>query len=57
MAEDMRTALQAPAIGQKFNGFLQEPGVMSTEEFRGLVKADADVAGALIRSHQIRLDQ
>jgi tripartite-type tricarboxylate transporter receptor subunit TctC len=57
MAEDMRKALQAPAVVQKFNAFLQEPGVMSTEEFRGLVNADVEVDGALIRSHQIRLDQ
>jgi tripartite-type tricarboxylate transporter receptor subunit TctC len=57
MAEDVRKALQAPTVVQKFNGFLQEPGVMTTAEFRGLVKADVEVAGALIRSHQIRLDQ
>lgn len=56
MAADMRKALQTPELIQKFNGFYQEPGVMTVEEFQGLVKADIEVEGGLITSHKIRIE-
>lgn len=57
MGADMRKALQTPEMVQKIHGFYQEPGVMSVEAFQALVKSDDEVLGALIRSHQIRLEQ
>ncbi|WP_051952546.1 Bug family tripartite tricarboxylate transporter substrate binding protein [Xenophilus azovorans] len=57
LGADMRAALQAPELVQKINGFYQEPGLMSVEEFQALVKRDDTYAGGMIRAHQIRLEQ
>jgi tripartite-type tricarboxylate transporter receptor subunit TctC len=56
MGADMRKALQAPELVSKLNGFYQEPGQMSIEEFQALVNADDEMAAKLIRAHQIRLE-
>lgn len=56
MSSDMRKALQAPELVQKMNGYYQEPGAMSAEEFQAMVKSDVENLGALIRTHGIRLE-
>lgn len=56
MSSDMRKALQAPELVQKMNGYYQEPGAMSTEEFQAMVRSDVENLGALIRMHGIRLE-
>ncbi|MDM0058833.1 Bug family tripartite tricarboxylate transporter substrate binding protein [Variovorax fucosicus] len=56
MSSDMRKALQAPELVQKMNGYYQEPGAMSVEEFQVLVKSDVENLGELIRTHGIRLE-
>lgn len=56
LSSDIRKALQTPELVQKLNGFFQEPGLMSVEEFQAMVKKDDEAAGALIRAHQIRLE-
>jgi tripartite-type tricarboxylate transporter receptor subunit TctC len=57
LSADMRRALQEPALVQKINGFHQEPGLMSVEDFQAMVRRDDEAAAALIRAHQIRLEQ
>lgn len=57
LGADMHKALQTPELVQKINGFYQEPGLMSVEEFQALVKKDDEYAGSMIRAHQIRLEQ
>lgn len=56
LSTDIRKALQAPDLVQKLNGFFQEPGLMTVEEFQTMVKQDDEAAGTLIRAHQIRLE-
>lgn len=56
MSSDMRKALQAPELVQKMNGYYQEPGGMSAEEFQAMVKSDVENLGALIRTHGIHLE-
>lgn len=52
---DMQKALAAPELVAKINGFYQEPGNYSVAEFQALVKRDDEMAGRLIRAHQIRI--
>ena len=56
LGADMQKALAAPELAARIHGFYQEPGAYSVAEFQSLVKRDDEVAGRLIREHQIRIE-
>jgi tripartite-type tricarboxylate transporter receptor subunit TctC len=55
LSADMQKALAAPELVAKINGFYQEPG-NSILDFDALVKRDDEMAGQLIKTHQIRIE-
>lgn len=56
ISEDVRAALRAPDIAQRYAEFGQVAPQMTVEEFRALVASDVEKGASIIRNAGIRLD-
>lgn len=56
ISEDVRAALRAPDIAQRYAEFGQVAPQMTVEEFRALVASDVEKGASIIRKAGIRLD-
>lgn len=56
LAADIRTALQTPAVGDRFRQLGTEPSGISGDEFNAIVRRDYERWGQIIRKNNLRAD-